>query len=498
MKYNKLFILPTISTMILGASFMASCNSDGDSSAIDNPINLAVTSFSLKAMDGNPGLDSAYFSIDLDHRVIFNADSLRKGTDISKLLPSIAYSSNVDKAYISMSGGSVREEEIEYSSSKSDSIDFTGDVTLRLVDKDANFEISYKIKVNVHQMEADQLVWDELASDRLPSRLGQPLHQKSVTYGEKVISLIQEKDLTYTIAYTSDFGSWTKRQISPGFTPVISSFTGSDDALWLMAHDGSLYKSDDLDHWTDTGEIWHSMIGAYGNSVVGTKTDGNRTTFTQYPLQDINTCEIPADFPTSGTTNFVVLSNLWTTSPVAFFAGGISESGTISDATWAFDGSEWIKLSSGGIPAIEGASIIPYYNYRASASGESMIEYKVWMLLGGRLADGNFNRTVYISYDNGVNWNIGSQSLQLPEKFPAMVNFDNVIIESEKCASLSDYWKKCPISRGPLRVQYDTDGDNIIWQCPYIFIFGGYNPDGKLYDTIWRGVLSRLTFTPII
>ena len=125
-----------------------------------------------------------------------------------------------------------------------------------------------------------------------------------------------------------------------------------------------------------------------------------------------------------------------------------------------------------------------------------MIEYSVWMLLGGRNEDGSFNRTVYISYNNGVNWTTGTSSLQLPKEIPAMVNIDNIVSEHTMSANVSDIWKKT--SYAPQRIKVETDGDIIRWECPYIYLFGGYAPDGNLYDTVWQGVLTRLTFTPII
>ncbi|MDE7443730.1 MAG: hypothetical protein K2M65_06190, partial [Muribaculaceae bacterium] len=35
------------------------------------------------------------------------------------------------------------------------------------------------------------------------------------------------------------------------------------------------------------------------------------------------------------------------------------------------------------------------------------------------------------------------------------------------------------------------------WECPYIYVFGGYDADGKLQNTVWRGVINRLSFKPI-
>ena len=486
---NQSSILSTsgVAALILGAAAMSSCNKETESEIYQDPVSLAVTAFNLKADIDNPGLDSAYFAIDLQHGVIFNADSLRKGTKIDKVVADITFASTVSEAVIEMSGGTTREGEIDYKSNPSDSIDFTGNVVLRVKTDENSAGISYRIKVNVHNTDSDSLYWDKTALASLPSRLGSPRRQKTVQAGRKTVSLIEEKDGTLTLSTTDDLEAydWTKREITLPFTPDISTLTATDDRLWMLDTTGSLHNTDDMSVWTDTGEKWSAMLGGYTGTVVGLRTSGGVTEFAQYPLTNLKAREIPSDFPVTGTSNLVTLANKWTSSPVAFFAGGILRDGTYSDVTWAFDGSEWVQLGHGGIPALESASVIPYYNYRPSSDGKTMIEYSVWMLLGGRKADGTFNRTVYISYNNGVNWATGATSLQLPEEIPAMVGVDNIVSAREMSANISDAWKKS--ARRQARIKVETDGDIVTWECPYIYLFGGYAPDGTLYDTIWQG-----------
>lgn len=464
-----------------------------------NPENLAVTSFSLSYDKNNPGLDSAYFSIDLEHGVIFNADSLRKGTAINKLVPKITFSNTVTEAVIIMSGGSTREGEVDYRENPTDSIDFTGDVKLRVRAARDEIGMTYTIKVNVHKIETDSLFWDEISYASLPSRYQNPKYMKTVETGEQVVSLIEENDGTYSkIVYESlPEMRYKVSSVTFPFKPAIQTLSSSDDSLWMLDDKGNLWRGDDnLANWTKTGEVWSTMIGSYMSSVVGLKQAGDKLVFSQYPHLDLNETVIPEDFPVKGYSNFVTLSNKWTLSPVAFFVGGITKEGYYSDCTWAFDGAEWIKLSSGGVPAVEGASIIPYYHYRRSSSGQSMIEYKVWMLTGGRESNGSFNRKVYISYNNGVNWTVGTTSMQLPEIIPATYYCDNIVINVEKSANLSDGWKTAANKRQ--KINYWVDGDLISWECPYIYLFGGYYSNGELNTKLWRGVLGRLTFVPVI
>lgn len=486
-------------SVILGLGALSACNSDESTFEYVNPMNLAVTSFSLTADYKNPGLDSVYFTIDLEHGVIFNADSLRKGTKIDKLIPKITFSNNVSEATIIMTGGTTREGEVDYKTSPTDSIDFTGKVQLRVkADKD-KIGMTYTLKVNVHKIETDSLFWEEISYRDMPTRLADPQMMKTVEVNDNPVSLVEEKDGTYSrISYQSlaDM-KYTTSEITLPFVPQVQTLCASGDEVWILDTTGKLWKGDEtLTSWNDSGEIWSSLIGTYNSSVVGIKQAGDSQVFAQYPVIDIVEKAVPEDFPVKGFSNFVTLANKWTLSPVAFFTGGVESDGTISDSTWAFDGAEWIKLGTGGIPPLEGASIIPYYHFRRSSSGNTMIEYNVWMLLGGREPDGSFNRDVYISYDNGVNWTLGTSSMQLPEIIPAMFYCDNIVVDIDKSSNLSDVWKT--VRKSPRKVNYWVDGDIITWECPYIYLFGGYSPQGKLYTSIWRGVLGRLTFVPVI
>ena len=115
---------------------MVSCNSS-DTEEYEEyvlPSDVAITSFTISANDDLlENLDSVYFTIDLENRRIFNADSLPKGTDVSRLVVNITYPL-VQSIKLKVTGGKVMEdEEIDYYQQSTDSIDFTGNVALELV-----------------------------------------------------------------------------------------------------------------------------------------------------------------------------------------------------------------------------------------------------------------------------------------------------------------------------------------------------------------------------
>ena len=461
------------------------------------PFNIAVTEFSLNEDDDvMENLDSVFFSIDLKNKVIFNADSLPVGTKIDKLIASISYSDYVTEAKIVMEDGQTRTGEINYLESPTDSIDFTGKVTLKLVcaTQEGDLKMDYRLKVLVHKEKVDSLMWGDKAYSQLPSRMNNPKNQKSIDFKGKAVSLIEENDGSFTFASSSDLynNSWQKAIVNFPFTPDVRSLVATSEKLVILDTDGNMFESTDGSKWSGTGEKWSSIIGAYLNTAIGLKENGQHLVYSQYPKQNINECTIDKEFPTRNASNFVILTNKWTSSPVGFFVGGRKTDGTLSNATWAFDGTNWVKLSEGGIPAFEGATIVPYYGYRFTNSQYTKTEYPVWMILGGTKSDNKLSRTVYISYDNGVNWGEGGKMLQLPEEIPAMTQCDNVVMYTKKSANLSDYWTRAGGSTP------EVDGDILKWDCPYIYLIGGSSAEGMLYNSIWRGVLARLTFTPII
>ena len=78
---------------VLALCFTAACNDDPTETAIleGDYNNCAISSFSLAKDDSIlRSLDSVFFSIDLVKAEIYNADSLPKGTDISRFVVNVS------------------------------------------------------------------------------------------------------------------------------------------------------------------------------------------------------------------------------------------------------------------------------------------------------------------------------------------------------------------------------------------------------------------------
>lgn len=480
--------------MLLGSLLTTSCNSKDELPDDYVPTeSVAVTAFSLTA-DARvmKDLDAVFFSIDLVHGVIFNADSLPKGTPVKALIPKITYPSTVNSAQITMSGGSNRTGTVNYLTNPSDTIDFTGDVTLEL--KAGEVTSRYVLKVNVHKEDPDTLIWDNLAMhDGLPSRLPSPLAQKTVARGDGAASLLQESDGSYTLSTCGDLfkGSWSKQQVNPGFTPKLRSFTTAGDKFYILDANGKLYESTDGLNWQGCDANFVNLIGDYEGTLTGIIRKSGKSYLGSYPEGKLPTTPMPSGFPTEGYSAPVSMTSDWSPATTMMIFGGEEETGAYTGSAWAFDGRNWVNLSDTPLPALSGVAVFPYFTFLNSTLNGTT-EFNILVAMGGRKADGSINEDVYISYNGGLSWIKGPEYLQLPAEMKVGYDCDAVIGNNPMSYDLNDNWRKVRS-----RIKYEIDGDNVKWDCPYIFLFGGVGTDGKLQDVIRTGVLKRLTFAPL-
>lgn len=474
---------------------LGSCNAkdDEDSSggAYVSTESVAITAFSLNPdMRVMPHLDSVFFSIDLEHAVVYNADSLPKGTRVVKLIPKISYPSSVTSATIEMTGGTHREGTVDYIAHPNDTIDFTGNVTLTLGADDNKIKKTYTLKVNVHNADPDTIIWNQEGSMPLPSRASKPKAQKSTVCGGKVVTMIEESDGTYTLAETSDIfgGVWTSKQVSLGFTPRIDSFSAAEDGtLYMLASNGDLMSSTTGNSWARISTGWDMVIGWYGDALLGS-SEGKMCS---WPAQAVSPIALPDNFPESGFSKPIEFNNRWSSEPTIVIFGGLCPDGTLSTASWAFDGSSWANIADSPLPALEGVAVVNYYSFLNSSSNGQLKEFNAYLAFGGRDKAGNINTTTFVTYDNGISWQRARKYMQLPETVTVGYSADALTIGTSMSSNLSNRWK------ARRHLPFEIDGDLILWECPYIFLFGGYDANYSLNPEIRSGVLQRLTFAPL-
>lgn len=502
-KYNILAI-PLCAAMLS----VASCNSKEESSLNVSPVDYsstAVTAFALQADKSIlNNLDSVFFTIDLNGAKIYNADSLPYGTKIDQLKVSLSADASAITAY-SPKEGSTEVEEIDLLTNSGSQINFSmGEVRVKIVSYDGVNSRDYYINVNVHKVEPDSLYWSELACKELPSALATPSVQKSVKFNDKAYCLTSGGG-SYSMAVSDDpFDySWTSENVVFPQAVDVRSLTATADALYILATDGSLLSSTDGTTWSATGEVWHSIAAPYNSTLIGIKASAGAYDFATYPAGE-SLGAVPSDFPLSGASSAIEFSNKWASADQIVMFGGRSASGEPLGTSWAFDGTQWAKLSE-TLPALDGVAVTECTICEIDTMSWRPIENTVLLAFGGIKADNSINRDVYLSRDLGIHWKKGDEYLQLPEYMPSFYNVDILQFEhllTLKSRSFGGEWTVMPTNVpfylgpwAPVRSRITMLPTS--WHCPFLYMFGGNGEDGGLHDVVWRGVVNHFTFRPL-
>ncbi|MDE6453271.1 MAG: hypothetical protein K2L27_03615 [Muribaculaceae bacterium] len=471
--------------------------------------NAAVKAFSLAENDKVlADLDSVYFSIDLVTGDIFNADSLPLGTRLTGIAANITTDgASAVTLYVPRPGKT--DSVVDYLQHSADSIDFSnGPVRLEVVSQNGVTKKDYHIRINVHTVVSDSLCWGDRAFADLPGTLSAPVAQHTVSVGSAAYTYTTD-GTAYSIAATTDFAAWEPATFAPGFAMDISSIVSSDTdgTLYALDTDGTLHSATRPEGpWTATGATFHSLYGVYGGAVLGCvrHADGTYTVET-YPSSN-RVINFPAGLPVSGFSPALLLESEMSDKPQMLITGGRRADGLLSADTYGYDGHSWAKLTAAPLPkGFEGVAVAPYYSLRSQA-----IEWRADILptllaFGGRDSQGNVNSIVYMSRDWGMHWQKADSLLQLPPEMPAVYGAQALVAERTLHASRSaSAWTELPSLRLPIGARLEHAGSpsratTLVteWQAPYIYLFGGTRPDGKLNPTVWRGAINRLTYRPI-
>lgn len=477
------------------ATALGSCNKDKDNNN-DEPnyvytsskSSTLVQSFALKA-DANvmESLDSVFFTIDPTRSVIYNADSLPVGTDVSALQVTMSFNSSMSSAVFHVFDAENNSTDYSYTSTSSDKMDFRYGVTLTITSADENHTQDYVVKVNVHQQEPDSIVWPASARRDLPAAAATNLAVGTAHFNDLYWCLLHNSNGYFMSQAAAPIGPWTTQEVI-NVTADASSLAATSDALYLLDNGGNLMRSTDGNVWSEVDNGWKHILGGYEDRVLGLRYDNATSTYLydEYPRRDgFEPTAIEQGFPAKGTSQFIVTENSWSIAPQAVMVGGVKADGSLNSATWGYDGTRWANISStkNQLPALEAPTLFAYYTYSTNSSTLRTTKAVTWMVMGGRKSDGKLNTTTYVSKDQGITWAEGGNALAQGATMPAFYG-----------AQAQVYTMTLGPNKAPARrISQATTS----WECPYIFLFGGYNTKGQLYNNIWQGVLLRLTYKPL-
>ena len=370
-------------------------------------------------------------------------------------------------------------------------LDFTGKTVLTVTSYDQTQVKDYQIMVLVHKENPDSLKWSQSWRRDLPGLTAKTKAFKVVLQGDVYRAMSFDGSACYLMTSTTpNSASWTVQQANVPFEPQIASLTATPDALYMLDKAGGLWTSTDGMAWNACGVKWHSLLGAYDSRVLGVVADGTAYLHDEYPrVEGFEQTPVMDDFPVAHASDMVVTSNSWTVSQQAIIVGGVDAQGHLLSNVWGYDGTTWGKINnihSNTLPALADATLFPYYTYKTLPGVRRYARQSTWYLMGGKLADGSLNGNIYLSNTQGITWQVGDSTMSQPSFIPrfygaqAMVSNETLTLEG---TSLN----------GPRRVPSLVT----FWDCPCIYLFGGYNDQGQLLPYVWRGVYNRMTNYPV-
>jgi len=495
---------------LVAVLFFARCNSDYTYPNETISSSVAVYSFGLSADDSvMANLDTVFFSINLDKGTIFNADSLPYGTKVNKLVPRIRMLEAVSVATLTVPAHGDTEETVhDYIESPTDSIDFTGPVYLDVKSPDGLVSRRYTITVNVHKLVSDSLVWDKAAFRALPSSLSDVTAQRTASTADGLYCLTTDGS-AWCMAYTEHAfdNEWEYSVPALPADAVLNSFTGAVDALYILGAEGALFRSSDGGKtWSDTGCRWSNIYGCVDGTVLGNVHTGSAWTYTCYPAGGCDGDVMPAEMPVTGTSQLVDFTFPLSGTRQAVMVGGEKADGEFTGGVWAYDGATWAQLNGNFALPLRDVTIMPFYAFSTSNTLVAT-EYSLIMAVGGIDGDDMVNDSVYVTTDYGLTWRKADDLMQLPDYVPQFYGAQAFVEETTLSSRSCSEWTEMPFAyrlpAGTLPgVPYASFGSRATkpvtsWDCPFIYLFGGYNRDGEFHNTLWRATLNRLIFKPI-
>lgn len=299
----KIRILPALVAGVMATTaFLSSCLKS-DYAETDYPAESSIRDFSIGTLrqtiygTSSKGEDSIYvdtisyadvpFTIDQINRQIYNKDSLPKEVDVTKVLASIS-ADNGAIYYVNKNG-----KDSLWTST--DSLDFTNEMTFKVLayselQNQFVFGKHYTVKVNVHKLNPDSLVW---------KHFGDKKFAEGVTFAEQ--KAVYMNDYIYVFGETAEgnvkiykanvnrgsFTSW--EEVSTSITSIdINSAIVYNNEVHFIA-DGKLYNLKDNQIGSETNlsnliSVNGDKLLAYttGNKIVSLNSDGTKAKETDF------------------------------------------------------------------------------------------------------------------------------------------------------------------------------------------------------------------------
>lgn len=415
----KLRVLNIITSLFVTACIITSCLNN-DTVEFEYSSNASITSFSIPdsiitrcpaVVNGKDTTLSAAifgpdypFVINQSEGLIYNADSLPVGTDVSKVVVDIT--ADTYGIYIVAEQDSLWEAE--------DSLNFNNPIQFKVVSEMGTWGRTYTAKINVHKQDPDSMTWT-----RLVGNFDTEIQRQKAVLANGNIYVFAEKEpqIVMTMTGTNNGKTWTAPEsIDIPAKADYSSVMVWGDRFYILA-DNQLYTSSNGINWgkVETAQTISRLLAnihtASGKKLIASDTEGHYIesedgiNWNRYDI-------LPENFP-QGQTSFVSypLATNKTISRIVTMACNEQTTDTTT-VVWSQLNSdkEWVDFpvdkKNATCPKLENQSLIRYNNSLYTFGGPGQYKGKIKA----------FER-FYVSQDNGIFWKPITTKIMFPEDF---------------------------------------------------------------------------------
>lgn len=472
-----------------------------------NAGNALVTSFALKD-NSNVMTGLSKYAFTIDHYgqsdaalhalypadgIIFNPDSLPYGTIPDSVKVTVGFNSPKSVHFNLYNNNGELKQFSNYANDSALWLASYPDVRLKLTSYDESVTKTYHVKVNVHKVRTDTIVWKtynesvwpnlDIQSQRVDTLNGNLMWYVKVGNGDyrvksnvlrnmtawsessQIITLLEEDlDLETMFGYQGSIFAVNRRDGSLWSTTDGIMWGPKSKSMKFVNILGVLQevKGNNIDPY-----YWHPdqlavIVEIDGELKIRYSEDMGMT----WSDDGKGDKPVPADFPVKGFVRPIgtpAKASLGNVSSRITIVGGVNKNGELLKTVWSCERKVWADVSGNGssLPKMCGGSILRY-----TLNPETPNTF--WILWPGMLEDNKVSNVVYCSEDNGVSWHI------MKQRYGRRAFGDTSMLEALSCSSAF----------------YDP-------KSYQMYFFGGKRQDGTFSTSMFGGAYSNLSFQTI-